>query len=88
MWLEDQQVGQPPEIHVVTMKNEELSSDVLTVAGYEGCMARNYRLGASGRGTPARSRRRIDSHHANVPPPHSGPPRFQSTRWRTILATS
>jgi len=33
----------------VTMKNEELSSDVLTVAGFESCMARNYRLGASPR---------------------------------------
>jgi hypothetical protein len=38
-------VGQPPEIRVVTMKNEELTSDVLTIVGYETCMARNYRLG-------------------------------------------
>ena len=38
-------VGQPPEIRVVTMKNEELSSDVLTVPGFEAYMARNYRLG-------------------------------------------
>lgn len=33
-----------PEVHIVTLKNEELASDALSVLGYEHCEAKDYSL--------------------------------------------
>jgi len=41
------QTAQRPEIRIVTIRNEEISSDALTLHGYEHFQAKDYRLGLS-----------------------------------------
>jgi len=37
--------AQRPEIRIVSLQNEEISSDALSVTGYEHYQAKDYRLG-------------------------------------------